>query len=378
MSFRRFLIDYPAIGVVAVIVLLLIGLAQPGRDVAERRSSGELLHDVTKRPPTVDRCNQCHADLCESFAQTGHARTLHRGSSEDTFRHFANQESHWPSGDAALRFIKDGDQVWLTRDGFTERLPIEWLFGSGHHAQTPVAVMTNPAGATELRQLSLTWYSSFGLAPTLGLDGQVPLHEGMESLGSWVETSRTVDCFGCHSTFLPVDENQSVRLDQIIPGVTCARCHFDASRHVAENGAVGAFLEKWSRLTPLEAINRCGECHRRADHTTPGELEPNRTDIIRFAPIGFSQSRCFTSQERAGSDSIRFTCTSCHDPHRPMNSNPEPYRQVCLKCHDTAAKIAPHCRVEDQQSNCLQCHMPTVETDPHLKFTDHWIRVRSR
>lgn len=378
MSLRKSLIDHPALGVMAIVLILVIGLAQPGVDLAERRSSGELLHDVTKRPATVEKCVDCHTSLCESFSQTGHARTLHHGSFEDTFRRFAGQESRWPSGDATLRFIPDGERVWLIREGFSERLPIEWLFGSGHHAQTPVAVMTNPDGATEMRQHSLTWYSSYGLAPTLGRDGESPLTDGMNSLGSWLGTARTEDCFGCHSTYLPMDENRSLLLDQMIPGVTCARCHFDASRHVAANGAVGPFLEKWSHLSPLDAVNRCGECHRRADHTTPGELEPNRTDIIRFAPIGFAQSKCFTSQDKAGSNSIRFTCTTCHDPHSPVQSDPEPYRQVCLKCHDMAARIALPCRVEDQQSNCLRCHMPTVETDPHLNFTDHWIRVRRR
>ena len=132
-------------------------------------------------------------------------------------------------------------------------------------------------------------------------------------------------------------------------------------------------------MTPLESVNRCGECHRRADHLTPDELTPDNQLLIRFASVGLVQSACFLKQSTLSADQLpqgtrpRFDCVTCHDPHRPAESDSAFYVARCAACHNTAAT---KCSQQPSDSNCLPCHMPKVEVQPPLRFTDHWIRIR--
>ena len=60
----------------------------------------------------------------------------------------------------------------------------------------------------------------------------------------------------------------------------------------------------------------------------------------------------------------RLACTTCHNPHEPLNQSANSYDAKCLTCHNAAAhtensaatstpKICPQ-----SKSNCITCHMP--------------------
>ena len=320
-------------------ISLVTGLAIVERSPPDQKRPPRQLVSDARVPPKNARCAECHQEIAQRFAESGHARTLLPGNARELLARFVDQEFQWPSNGPRYRYVVSEQKVWLTRDDSPIRLPIDWILGDGHHGQTAVTLTINPAGATELWQHALSWYPQAGLALTPGFDASRPAQEGVAGLGEWLNHASALECLGCHATYLPMNSQGAIQSERIQVGVGCVRCHYDADRHVIERGATGSFLEKWPRLSPRESINRCGECHRQAEQIalmTPGPLHCDRTDLIRFAPVGLTQCRCFTGQEATGKDS-------------------------------------PPIRLD-----CISCHMPTVETAPHLHLTDHWIRIRRK
>jgi hypothetical protein len=174
------------------------------------------------------------------------------------------------------------------------------------------------------------------------------------------------------------------------PGLGCARCHYEASEHLVAVGAGetnvdadrvnagdDARFDDWSQLPPLDSVNRCGECHRRADEFTAEELQPDNSPLVRFASVGLVMSRCFQQQATLPPSSAvrRLTCLTCHDPHRPAESDPDFYRQRCLECHGTSPSHVRPCSSRPPSTQCTTCHLPKVGVHESLNFSDHWIRV---
>ncbi len=352
--------------------------------------------ELTVVPPEIDRCAACHAEQTASFTATGHHNAL-KPLDQKLTRELLGPATSSPPVDLL------GVQLWLASDSgqfvssssrTAASVPSQWLFGSGKHARTPVSVWLNSEGAAESLEHRLSWYPQHGWDGTLGL-GQTtesPLmatgfpgkdrRAALESLGKIHDPAATRDCFGCHTTHSEQTGDAHHLLGkQIVPGVSCERCHPGSEQHAhgMERGSNGRFPANWHSLTALESVNRCGACHRRADHFTREELHPDNQILIRFASVGLVQSACFreqttilASQLPAGARS-RMDCLTCHDPHQPAQSQAAYYTARCAACHDSAGR---QCSQQPRDSNCLPCHMPKIEVQSPLRFTDHWIRIR--
>ena len=323
------------------------------------------------------RCAECHPGIAEDFHTAPHSRTLTRATGEAA-EHFAGKSFHREGTDLEYHYeLRDG-RLFVSTPAYARDLPIDWIFGSGMHAQTPLITWTDDAGNTSAIEHSVSWYPHGGLGVTLGMEElENPL--GIAALGIPRTPAEAINCFGCHATFVPTDGGR-IRFENIEPNISCARCHWDTERHVDEmEKGLPLSMERFSELTPLESINRCGECHRRADELG-GPLAPHDKTLIRFAPVGLAQSPCFQHQEEVILDSgqpARLDCTTCHDPHRPAVRDWRHHATACLNCHDEAHGRAPDCTVAARDENCLPCHMPKVDANKQLEFTDHWIRVRT-
>ena len=359
-------------GLPAVLLVLVACAIVPSVLPTSRERQPERLTEFEQ--VDAQRCAECHAELVESLQTAPHWNTLLRGSSTLAAERFQGQAR---LGKNSFLIQQEKDSLSLQVEGKPGALPIDWVFGSGHHAQTPVSVLTSPAGRTEIVELGVTWYPKSGLGPTPGSDGLLTEPPPWPSHGMHHDNDGAVQCFGCHSTRLPVVDGQ-IDFRRIVTGVRCTRCHTQAAQHVKtiEDGELS--LLRWSGLTPLESISRCGECHRRPDEFTSDEITPESKLIIRFAPVGLSQSRCFTAQDDRPSS--RFDCMTCHDPHQPAATERAHYLSRCHRCHTGDSANRPACGLDSvapDSTRCLDCHMPKVEANPWLSFTDHWIRIRS-
>jgi hypothetical protein len=325
------------------------------------------------------RCAECHSGVVESFATTPHSRTLRRAIDESVLGKFAGQSYTNPRNHSTFSFeVRDG-RLWVSPSSYGRDLPVDWIFGSGTHALTPLVMFPVEGLGTRPLELGVSWYPGHGLDATL--DRENPEAVGMTSLGANHMATELAACFGCHSTRLPLDAHQQIRFDLLEPNLGCVRCHFEADRHEQEqlDGGQGT-IENLARLSPLEAVNRCGECHRRATEQDPAAIREHDPSIDRFASVGLVQSPCFLRQDEVkleGNVPARMDCVTCHDPHRPASKDWRHYTATCLKCHDAAQGRSNDCPVAAREDNCLTCHMPKNQVNPYLSFTDHWIRVRT-
>jgi formate-dependent nitrite reductase cytochrome c552 subunit len=120
----------------------------------------------------------------------------------------------------------------------------------------------------------------------------------------------------------------------------------------------------------------CGECH-----TAPATTTAKDSGFVRYQASGLVLSRCYTESGQG------LSCTTCHDPHKDVETDAAYYESRCLKCHPATAPSADRttadpvvtrrsCRI-NPRSGCLDCHMPRIKNAvPRTVFTDHQIRAR--
>ncbi|WP_339734349.1 multiheme c-type cytochrome [uncultured Gimesia sp.] len=334
----------------------------------------------SEQPVKMKQCCECHEKVCHQFSGAPHLRTLRKATDSDVLEKFAGKEITLKENGLTYRFYAEDDALWVKCDSYPSPVRIEWVFGSGLHAMTPVSLFPNEAGESVLLQHIVSWYPPGKLGVTLGLQNLAHNKTGIQTLGEVSSHAKTMNCFGCHTSYLG-DVPGEIDQSQMITGISCARCHLNGEEHIkaVERGDKDLHILNWNQLTPLKSINRCGECHRRSDQLESDEIHPDNDLLIRFAPVGMSQSPCFLKQSEvklADGKPARFDCTTCHNPHQQASRDPEVYRKVCLNCHSDLKDHAPVCSKESMQSQCLQCHMPPVEVHDNLSFTDHWIRIR--
>ena len=82
-------------------------------------------------------------------------------------------------------------------------------------------------------------------------------------------------------------------------------------------------------------------------HAADGSIQPSDPEFTRAQGTTFLFSRCFT----AGKD--RFGCTTCHDPHRALDTVSSHYEVKCLSCHSGKAtpEETPRARTAAEHSD---------------------------
>lgn len=327
---------------------------------------------------TGKSCQNCHAEVCESHATAPHGRTLTRLNNAIARQVLAGRSWKRPDTGVQYDYRAVDERLMMSSSATARSWEITWLVGSGRHAQTPLLTWLDAEGKTASIEHSVSLYPDGELGTTLEMEA-VSESLGLPALGNYRSCSETANCFGCHSTVVPVVAGRVLE-DEIVPGVGCIRCHADAEEHSVAMERGNAFTgERLSLLSPRESVDRCGECHRRADELG-GPLHPDNPLLVRFASVGLSQSQCFQKQphgmDRAeGGETGRLDCLSCHSPHAETDARWQTHAAVCLRCHAATSSAADFaCPEAGPGENCLSCHMKKVQSGERLWFTDHWIR----
>jgi hypothetical protein len=306
-------------------------------------------------------CSPCHEAKVRSFAQTPMAHSISRPAREKRPTQTGKfKEQRWQVDGA--RHHVDGESV-----------TVAWAVGSGHEGKS---YLYGRGGA--LFQSPLAWYTrrgawdlSPGYAEGTGIDFLRPV---------------TADCLFCHAgSSTPVAGRLNTYAREPIPepGITCQRCHGDASEHQRKPGR-GNIVNP-SRLSNAARDSVCEQCHLAgaARVLLPGkqwndfraglELEQVFSVYVPAAPQPFkvvshaeqlALSRCLL--ESRG----KLWCASCHDVHQPKAQRAAP-NASCVACHrDTR----PH------GDDCTGCHMPRTPAHDggHTAFTDHRIQIPGR
>jgi hypothetical protein len=325
-------------------------------------------------------CRECHPGESATFAKHGHNKTFRLAARRDDL-------ARWMDGQALADPEKPGvTWSYSFRDGELaadraeagkaehDRFVIELAFGSGYHATSFLTLTDRDPQRPRALEHRMTYY-----ARPKRLD-LTPGHTVAESpgpevtpVGRLVGVVDTLKCFRCHCTLTSRRDLDRVDLDDLMPNVSCERCHGPGRRHIeaARRGAPDEELIMPlgpGRTTADEQLRRCGECHRHSASEPADSIRPDNIEIIRFQPVGLMQSKCYN---RSGG---RLSCTTCHDPHARPESEATFYDGKCLECHSGRSAASPGCPVSPK-TGCIDCHMRRRETGQHVLYTDHWIRI---
>ncbi len=276
----------------------------------------------------------------------------------------SNPDLRFTKGKFVYRILTKGaESIYsVSEGGKTLSLPIAWTFGA--EAQT---YLLNRDGVY-LESMVSYYPETGGLDVTVGDQALAP-KTLEEALGRPLTADVVTACFNCHSANSTVGHKLSFQ--RMEPGVTCARCHVEATAHAASFTIATKTKVLPERLgkRPAEAVsNFCGQCHRSWETVVRNNWRGPSN--VRFQPYRLARSECFD-----GADA-RISCLACHNPHENLTRNDAvkgaaTYDAKCVACHGVSTK---RCTVA--QAGCVTCHMPKVRLPGgHQTFTDHFIRV---
>ena len=302
-------------------------------------------------------CAPCHPNHAKKQANTHHAKALQRAASSVLGQYLNQQPIRERNGTSFdYELIPEGIKAVASQEDRTATGIIEWVFGAGALAFTPVG--RDESGYFEHR---VSWYSaSQRPGMTLGHPPARP-QSPASALGRRPKLDEITRCFNCHaagvrSTLAGLD------LDWIEPGVQCERCHGPGRIHALQPTQTSIVRNR--AVDSKAQIAFCAQCHRAPEETLGQAPEQSDPMLVRFAPVGLSRSKCFQA-------SGKLTCLTCHDPHEDARRDAAFYSARCSECH--VQKPARNCAFERQ--DCLSCHMPKRTPVRDLTFTDHRIRI---
>lgn len=296
-------------------------------------------------------CKGCHAEIAGRQEASHHAGALRPMAATGWPERFAATDLRERSG-IAYRYarVPEGLRLTITQGPRVLEALLEWAFGSGAQAMTPVG---RHQGAYFEHRISY-YRATDHPGRTIGHAG-APAKDPQAAVGVKQDAATIERCFRCHAT----NVGSGPELKQMEPGVRCERCHGPGQAHVSQ--------PRTSNILHTKAMELCAECHRQQEGSGAAP-EVSDPASVRFQPVGLRVSRCFTQ-------SGKMTCVTCHDPHENARRDPDHYRAVCQGCHGAAPAAARSSCGRGRNENCLGCHMRATSPMPNLRFTDHRIRV---
>ncbi|MEP3835177.1 multiheme c-type cytochrome [Rhodopirellula bahusiensis] len=388
------LLVFLVIGVCAASVARDLMLAEPAPSSASQRrqqlraSDHSVTQAVNRWSQFVSSqfagdqaCQSCHPAEYEAHQRSGHSRTatpmadselaqqlLEQGEYDDSLRdqtfRFQKKAGQFLASTSAGqgRAVAKQNSVPLTNDPSVS-VAVNWLLGSGTHAQTPLAIQAEGTRGIEMRWSSFHGDGKLNVTPDH--DEYDSFRAGtLECFGRPMDAMDVRSCIGCHSTVVPPPP-LPLTSQTMIANVGCERCHGPRKKHVvlAERGLPEQIKPMIDQHDSGAHMETCSACHRDERSVSPDSTAAERA---RFQPYGLKKSECYLQS------SGELTCSTCHDPHHTTSHDRGQYIQQCQSCHQSqASAICP----EEPSGDCIECHMPLTPWTQGIAFHDHWIRI---
>jgi tetratricopeptide (TPR) repeat protein len=338
----------------------------------------------------AERCDQCHSEICKTYARSRHSRTFHRGPEllELTLpdRPLADPDD----AKVTHAFVREQDRlVEETRTSDRVfKIVVDYAFG----VRGRYVTMVGRDAEQKYRAVRLSHFQSAegaGWTPTFGNEPGIDLAERIRGESVDVRDG-VVRCVYCHVTrsgnFRQLPPESGIGPEAADAGIGCERCHGPGGNHIAavKAGFADVAIVTMPAANAVGITRQCGDCHT---VDPPGEIEvaPDDPRYVRSPAVTLTFSRCY--KESSGT----LSCLTCHNAHRDDEHVVAHHEAKCLSCHSqertrsgAAVKRATAsttgrgtiCKV-NPKTDCLKCHMPKVPA-PALRtsLTDHYIRVR--
>jgi hypothetical protein len=316
-------------------------------------------------------CSGCHPAIAKEHESSHHARTWSRVDTPPfTFgSRFTSLEGSPPPvvhqvapGSRGLSY-----QVQLP-SGEKAALPVHSIVGGKRFGYSFLleasalngVELARPA-IIEGRYMLRTKLGRLSISPGLPAEKPVSFET---AFGRVLTPSFAAKCLDCHGGLSeskaaehPIYKDTAVR---------CERCHGPGGFHLEAVRQKSEDLQivHPGKMSADRQLLVCGQCHGGFKPIS----SPRPQDVLISAQVvALRNTLCFE-----GSDG-KFSCLSCHNPHRNASHGDPAYERTCLSCHRTPGGQTL-CSV-NPAGGCVGCHMPVVTRPGSFELTDHWIRI---
>ena len=325
----------------------------------------------------AQQCATCHPKEVAGYQKYGMAHSLAPigevvSPPAGAFEHAFSQTKF------SITLNPSGMKQALSRPHETQEQAPAFVIGSGNHALGYLTVVGD-----HVFQSPLSYYTvrhQWDVAPGYEMDSHPDFSRPV-----------TAECLFCHSgRALPVADSLNRYKAGVFAayGITCDRCHGDASSHL-KNPVPGSILSP-AKLTAAARASICEQCHLTgvARIPNPGksitDFQPGRaledyySTYISAQSTGQSIKVVSHAEQLALSQCARKSgdklwCGTCHNPHEKPAEPTVYYRDRCLTCHAATLDKAHAAPGRD----CVACHMPKSPAfdGGHTAFTNHRIAI---